>query len=156
MNWRNSLLCWLLQDLTFVKYSWNIKILATHCFYYEQTFTCWNVFYWSRNNIIQYVNHFTLQTKYIKNSLHLVPTKFYKWNECFARSLWSLASLWDHFVLKGCKSRRSRTTLTLIWICFHFIHKIWLVQDIISNMVVVFMSLFMVLFIFLLFLGANS
>ena len=111
-------------------------------------FSCWNVFYWSRNNIVQYVNHFTLQIKNIKISLHLVATKFYQWNECFARSLWSLASLWDHFVLNGCKSRCSHTTLTLIWLCFHFIHKMWLVQDIISNMVVVFMSLFMVLFIF--------
>ena len=24
---------------------------------------CWNVFYWSKNNIIQYLNHFNLQTK---------------------------------------------------------------------------------------------
>ena len=35
-------------------------------------------------------------------------------------------------------SHCSLTTLTLKWLCFHFIHKIWLVQDIISNIVVVF------------------
>ena len=125
----------------------------TALFWLWTDFTCWNVvFYWSRNDIIQYVNYYTLQTKNIKNRLHLVPTKFYQWNECFAKLLWSLASLWDHFVLKGCKSHYSRTTLTLKWLFYLFIHKIWLVQDIISNMVVVFMSLFMVLFIFCYFL----
>ena len=82
--------------------------------------------------------------------IHLVPTKFYQWNECFARSLWSLATLWDHFVLKGCKSHCSCTTLTLKWPFFHFIHKKRLVQDIILNMVAVFMSLFLVLLIFFL------
>ena len=47
-------------------------------------FSCWDVFYWSKNNIVQYVNYFTLQTKNIK------ITKFY---QCFAKALWSLASL---------------------------------------------------------------
>ena len=110
-------------------------------------FTCWNVFYWSRNNIIQYVNYFTLQTKYIKNSLHLVATKFCQWNECFARSLWSLASLRDPVV--------PLITLTLKWLCFHFIQKIWFLQDIISNMVVVFMP-FLWFCSFFLFFDAKS
>ena len=83
-----------------------------HCFDYERTLIAEMFF------IDQEITSYSIWIiltyklkKIIKNSLHLVPTKFYQWNEFFARSLWSLALLWDHFVLKGCKSRCSPTTL---------------------------------------------
>jgi hypothetical protein len=54
-------------------------------FWLWMDFSCWNVFYWSKNNIVQYVNYFTLQTKSIKNSLHPVTTKFYQWQWMFCQ-----------------------------------------------------------------------
>ena len=55
----------------FVNDFWNCSLLQKYftypllktLFWLWTDFNCWNVFYWSKNNIIQYLNHFNLQTK---------------------------------------------------------------------------------------------
>ena len=89
------------------------------------------VFYWPTTNILQYLkNIYTLQTNYITHILYILP-----------------------FLTL------SMTIIVLKWLWFHFTQTTagQVIQDIfLSNKVVVFMSLFMVLFIFLFILGANS
>ena len=38
--------------------------------------------YWPKNNTVNYVNYFNLQTNHIKKSLHLVLLNFINGNEC--------------------------------------------------------------------------